>query len=127
LPRPFVHPHSREHAATAVAGATSTVALAALALCAKLVRSDESRAGREGAGMALVRRFESRQIEPRRIHDEVICGYASTEIAGRRILQLETYGSVDRKTPGRVSQSLQLDEDSARELRRILEHAFPRL
>jgi hypothetical protein len=77
--------------------------------------------------MALIRRFEPRPIEPRRVHDGVICGYSSTNVGGRRILQLETYGSRDRKMPGKVSQSLQLDEAGARELKQILERAFPDL
>lgn len=77
--------------------------------------------------MALVRRFETRPIEPKRVHDDVVCGYAVAHINGRRILQLETYGSADRKIPGKVSQSLQLDTEGARELKRILENSFPGL
>lgn len=75
--------------------------------------------------MALISRFEERPLEPRRIHGDVVCGYAVTEIQGRRILQLETYGSHDRQIPGKVSQSLQLDLDGASELIRILERAYP--
>lgn len=75
--------------------------------------------------MALISRFEKRPLEPRRIHDGVLCGYAVAEVGGRRIIQLETYGSADRKIPGKVSQSLQLDEDGAKELIRILHRAFP--
>lgn len=77
--------------------------------------------------MALVKRFEARPIEPKRVHDAVVCGYASAVIQGRRILQLETYGSPDREIPGKVSQSLQVDEEGARTLKRILERAFPGL
>ena len=75
--------------------------------------------------MALIRKFEARPIEPKRIHDDVECGYVAATVNGRRILQLETYGSPDRKIPGKVSQSIQLDEASARELKRILERSFP--
>ncbi len=75
--------------------------------------------------MALISRFEERPLEPSRIHDGVVCGYAVAQVGGRRIIQLETYGSADRKMPGKVSQSLQLDEDGASELIRILEAAFP--
>jgi hypothetical protein len=77
--------------------------------------------------MALIRDFEERPLEPKRVHDDVVCGYAARDVGGRRILQLETYGSADRKMPGKVSQSLQLDEDGARELKRTLELAFPGL
>jgi len=75
--------------------------------------------------MALIEDFEARQIEPRRVHDGIVCGYAATAVNGRRILQLETYGSADRKIPGKVSQSIQLDEAAARKLKRIIELSFP--
>ena len=75
--------------------------------------------------MALIARFEQRPIEPTRVHADVLCGYAFADVGSRRILQLETYGSSERQIPGKVSQSLQLDEERARELKRIIEHAFP--
>jgi hypothetical protein len=77
--------------------------------------------------LALIRLFEGRPLTPARVHDDVVCGYAAVEVGGQRILQLETYGSDDRKIPGKVSQSLQLDEDGARELKAILERSFPGL
>lgn len=77
--------------------------------------------------MALIERFEARPIEPRRVHERVICGYSATEVQGRRILQLETYGSTARVMPGKVSQSIQLDEAAARELKLIIERSFPGL
>jgi hypothetical protein len=40
---------------------------------------------------------------------------------GRRTyLQLDTYGSPDRKNRGRASQKIQLDDESAAELLRIM-------
>ena len=75
--------------------------------------------------MALIARFEQRPLNPNRIHGEVLCGYNSIQIGQREILQLETYGSPDRKVPGKISQSIQLDEAGARELVRILRSAFP--
>jgi hypothetical protein len=77
--------------------------------------------------MALISSFEQRPIVPSRLHDDVCCGFAAVDVGGRRILQLETYGSRSRKIPGKVSQSLQLDEAGARELKRILEATFPGL
>lgn len=75
--------------------------------------------------MALIASFESRPITVSRVHQPVECGYAAADVGGQRVLQLETYGSRDREMPGKVSQSLQLDEDGARKLKRILEAAFP--
>ena len=43
------------------------------------------------------------------------------------LLHLETYGSSSRAIPGKVSQSLQLDRDGARQLRDLIDQAFPDL
>ena len=75
--------------------------------------------------MALIERFEERPLEPRRVHEPVVCGYAVRDIDGRRIVQLETYGSKNRAMPDKVSQTIQLDAESAMALSRILERAFP--
>lgn len=44
-----------------------------------------------------------------------------------RRLQLDTFGSDDRENPGKLSQTLQLDERAARELLTVLRQAFPDL
>jgi len=75
--------------------------------------------------MALIGAFESRPIEGSRLHGTVTCGYRWFDVNGRRILQLDTYGSAERAFAGKVSQSLQVDESAARELRSLLERAFP--
>jgi hypothetical protein len=52
---------------------------------------------------------------------EVECGYKSfVNSDGRRLLQLDTYGSQERVIPGKVSQSLQIDPAMTRELIEIL-------
>jgi len=43
----------------------------------------------------------------------------------RRYLLVESYGAADRKIPGKVSQSLDLNRDRAAELKRLLEQRFP--
>jgi hypothetical protein len=60
-----------------------------------------------------------------RVHGEVNCGWAIFESDGRRYLQLDTYGSRTRAMPGKVSQSIQLNEEGAGELVRLLAKAFP--
>jgi hypothetical protein len=85
----------------------------------------ERRPDRREKSVALITTFEKRPLEPRRVHDAVVCGWAVREINGRRVVQLETYGSRDREFPDKVSQSIQLDADGARQLKRILEYAFP--
>lgn len=76
--------------------------------------------------MALITRFEKVEKERNSVHAPVECGYLTfTGSDGARYLQLETYGSSERKLRDKVSQSIQLDESAAAELRRILDSAFP--
>lgn len=77
--------------------------------------------------MALIEKLEHRPIEGSHVHGGVTCGYRWFDVGGRRILQLDTYGSEERAIPGKVSQSLQLDEGVARELKALIERAFPGL
>ena len=46
------------------------------------------------------------------------------ESDGEKLLQLNTYGSEKRKIPGKLSQTLQLDRESAQELARVITDAF---
>ena len=79
--------------------------------------------------MALIKSFKPIGADSRgQVHrTEVDCGWAFFTIAGRTYLQLDTYGSQARAIPGKVSQTLQLDEDAARELKRLIIQAFPGL
>lgn len=77
--------------------------------------------------MALISSFEKITGERQAIHGPVECGWRAFSIDGRKILQLDTYGSAERKFQGKVSQSIQLDEARARELLEIIRCAFPAL
>lgn len=46
------------------------------------------------------------------VHKPVEATYSVFIENGKRYLQLDTYGSVDREIPNKVSQSLQLDEET---------------
>ena len=74
--------------------------------------------------MALIRSFELRPGASVSFRSEVDCGYSVGEVGGRKILHLETYGSSTRAIPGKVSQSIELNEDAARELAAIIRRAF---
>ena len=74
--------------------------------------------------MALVRSFQHRPDTEIRFRTEVHCGYSVGNINGTTILHLETYGSSARAIPGKVSQSIELDERSAKELLSIIRSAF---
>jgi len=77
--------------------------------------------------MALIRTFKQRTDANVGYRSEVECGWTAGSVAGRPVLHLETYGSSQRAIPGKVSQSLELDEDAARELLAILRRTFPGL
>lgn len=76
--------------------------------------------------MALVEGFAYRDVEgKRRVHQPVRCTYSIFESERGTVLQLDTFGTEARKDKGKLSQTIQLDAISARELVRILESAFP--
>lgn len=77
--------------------------------------------------MALIKNYQSVSSDAQRVHRPVTCGYRAFTVDGRRILQLDTYGSTERKILDKVSQTIQLDADSARELLMIIEESFPGL
>lgn len=76
--------------------------------------------------MAAIRRFipGSQQVRPH--PTEVDCYFQVLAGLDTRV-HLSTFGSADRVSQPKSSQSIQLDEARARELIRILEEAFPRV
>jgi len=75
--------------------------------------------------MAVIREFfndtRSSQVHP----TEVDCGWQIVNRNGERLVQLSTYGSDDRASVKKVSQTIQLDERGAAELLLILQRCFP--
>ena len=74
--------------------------------------------------MALVRKFERLVTERTQLQDEVEAKYAVFERDGRGFVQINTYGRADRKLPGKLSQTIQLDREGAEALVAILKKAF---
>ena len=75
--------------------------------------------------MALVEKIAHAPLERPRVHGPVDCTYtAFTETDGRRYVQLDTYGSDVRQIKGKKSQTIQLTEEAARELVRLLKTEF---
>ncbi|MEM9911977.1 MAG: hypothetical protein AAF922_14450 [Pseudomonadota bacterium] len=75
--------------------------------------------------MAFVTKFEEDDREVRSMHPtKVICKYIVSENQGKKIIQLNTYGSLERDFPDKLSQTLQLDETTARQLKDILVREF---
>ncbi len=72
--------------------------------------------------MALVEKFGKIVMDQNRIHEPVECSYSvfATD-DGKKFLQLDTYGSATRKLKGKKSQSLQFNEKSLRDLKKIID------
>lgn len=75
--------------------------------------------------MALITQFERDERDFRSLHPtHVVCKYLVSLNDGKKVLQLNTYGSAEREIPEKLSQTLQLDENSARQLLAILNEEF---
>jgi hypothetical protein len=78
--------------------------------------------------MALVTTLTQVAKDRQSVHGPVECAYSVfTGPDGQRYLQLETFGSKERKIPGKTSQAIQLNESAAAELKRLIEQTFPHL
>lgn len=75
--------------------------------------------------MALVISIEKDERELRSLHPtQVPCKYLIGEKEGKKVLQLNTYGSDTRQNPGTQSQTLQFDENAAAELFALLKREY---
>ncbi len=54
------------------------------------------------------------------LHEKVQTTYTVFEKDGNRYVQFDTYGKEDRDNPEKVSQSIQLDKETARYLVKLL-------
>ena len=71
--------------------------------------------------MARIDVFERVRMDRVSLHGPTKCTYDVFQIAGgKRLFQLSTYGSNQRERQGQMSQTIQLTEESARQLLRIL-------
>ncbi|RLP77869.1 hypothetical protein D9V32_00600 [Mycetocola tolaasinivorans] len=77
--------------------------------------------------MARIRNFEqvtsSSKIHP----TEADAEWSVIGSGDARLLQVSTFGSDDRVSRPKVSQTIQFDRDSARVLKKAIEAAFPEL
>lgn len=76
--------------------------------------------------MARITDFHEVAVDNAKVHEGVSCGWRVFSASGERILQLDTYGSEARKLPGKVSQSIQLDQAAAQRLMAIVPEGFSR-
>lgn len=58
------------------------------------------------------------------IHEKVYTTYSTFNSCGKHYVQIDTYGRSDRAQPGKISQSIQLDELSAKYLFELLKKEY---
>ncbi|MGE3251970.1 MAG: methionyl-tRNA formyltransferase [Hyphomonadaceae bacterium] len=74
--------------------------------------------------MALIKAFERKDLERNKRHDPIEASFTSFTDGDQKIVQIDTCGRATRAIPGKKSQTIQLDEQSARELVAILRREF---
>jgi hypothetical protein len=74
--------------------------------------------------MALVNRFEPKELSYAGSQKPVEATYSSVEIDGERFFQIDTYGSAERQMVGKRSQSVRLSRDAAEQPISLLKHEF---
>lgn len=58
------------------------------------------------------------------VHTKVTATYSVFDEGGNRYVQIDTYGKSDREIPEKISQSIQLDKESAKFLVNLLVNEF---
>ena len=66
--------------------------------------------------MALVNKMDKISRNVRGLHEEVEATYNVFDSKGEKYVQINTYGSKDRKEKGKVSQTIQLSEKVIKQL-----------
>ena len=75
--------------------------------------------------MAIVRHLERQQLDVESKHTETECTYSIVKDShGKTYLQIDTYGSKERKIAGKKSQSIRFAPEAIRELKAILTSEF---
>jgi len=74
--------------------------------------------------MALIRAFERKDLLRNKVHDPIDASFTSFSDGDRKFVQIDTHGRITREIPGKKSQTIKLDESSARELVALLKREF---
>lgn len=76
--------------------------------------------------MAQINLQQIKKVEKQRntIHEKVYTTYTAFEMSGEKFIQFDTYGKANRENPEKISQSIQLDRDTARFLVNLLVQEF---
>lgn len=76
--------------------------------------------------MAQINLSNIARIEKQRnsLHDKVYTTYTAFELDGQKYIQFDTYGRVGRENPEKISQSIQLDRETAQYVVNLLSQEF---
>ena len=74
--------------------------------------------------MAVVKRFSVEDQNSRVGHSECAGVIRAVEVAGEKYVQIDTYGSVNREIPDKLSQSLRLTKEAFEQLKKLGEKHF---
>jgi hypothetical protein len=78
--------------------------------------------------MALVTKIKEGHKNKQSVHKPTTCDFfVFLGSDGGRYLQIDTYGSEYRELTGKVSQSIQFNEQSAGQLKKLIEDSFPNI
>ena len=71
-----------------------------------------------------IKTIEKLNKERNFVHEKVYTTYSSFDNMGEHYVQIDTYGKSDRDLPGKISQSFQLDSETARFVYELLKNEF---
>ena len=72
--------------------------------------------------MALIKDIKQLKLERPSKHSETECTFSVINEDGRKLLQLDTYGSSGREIPGKKSQSLRFTPEALLVLKQIIQN-----
>lgn len=76
--------------------------------------------------MAQIKKENFDRIEKNRnmVHDTVYATYTVFEQSGERYFQIDTYGKAGRENPDKISQSIQINKETAQVLVKLMQEEF---
>lgn len=70
--------------------------------------------------MALIKKLDKIDLEKNSTHQPVSCTFSIVEEDGQKLLQIDTYGSAQRKIKNKKSQSIRFSPEALNQLKDIL-------
>lgn len=71
-----------------------------------------------------IKSIEKLPKERNTVHEKVYATYSTFDSYGDHYVQIDTYGRSDREQPGKISQSIQIDRETAAYLVDLLKREF---